>query len=144
MKEVNKKKKILFICTHNAARSQMAEGIVRTLYGDHYEVSSAGTTPTEVNSYAVRVMAEIGIDISTHVSKGVEKFRDTDFDYVVTVCDQAKETCPFFPGAKKYIHKGFDNPADFIGTENEILISFRHLRDEIKDWIEKSFLEEHK
>ena len=134
------KKKILFICTHNSARSQMAEGIIKALYSDRYDAYSAGTTPTDVNPHAVKVMAEIGIDISTHIAKSVEEFHGKEFDYVITVCDRAKESCPFFPGAKKYIHKAFDNPADFTDTEDEILASFRSLRDKVKEWIEETFI----
>ena len=133
------KKKVLFICTHNSARSQMAEGILRTLYGDRYEAYSAGTQPTKVNPYAIKVMSEIGIDISNHRSKSAEEFRGKEFDYVVTVCDNAKEACPFFPGGKTYLHKGFKDPSEFKGNENEIVAEFRRVRDEIKRWIEETF-----
>ena len=133
------KKKVLFICTHNSVRSQMAEGILRALYGDRYEVYSAGTHPTGVNPYAVRVTAEIGVDISTHRSKSVEEFRGMRFDYVVTVCDNAKENCPFFPGAKVYLHRSFKDPSEAKGVEEEIMEVFRKVRDEIKNWIEKTF-----
>jgi arsenate reductase len=118
----------------------MAEGIIKALYSDRYDAYSAGTTPTDVNPHAVKVMAEIGIDISTHIAKSVEEFRGKEFDYVITVCDRAKESCPFFPGAKKYIHKAFDDPVDFTGTEDEILASFRNLRDKVKEWIEETFI----
>ena len=133
------KKKVLFICTHNSARSQMAEGILRTLYGDRYEAYSAGTQPTKVNPYAIKVMSEIGIDISNHRSKSAEEFRGKEFDYVVTVCDNAKEACPFFPGGKTYLHKGFKDPSEFKGNENEIVAEFRRVGDEIKRWIEETF-----
>jgi len=133
------KKKVLFICTHNPARSQMAEGILRTLYGDRYEAYSAGTQLTKVNLYAIKVMSEIGIDISNHRSKSVEEFREKEFDYIVTVCDNAKEVCPFFPGGKTYLHKGFKDPSEFKGNENEIVAEFRRVRDEIKRWIEETF-----
>lgn len=132
-------KKVLFICTHNSARSQMAEGLLMALYGGRYEAHSAGTEPSSINPYAVKVMAEIGIDISTYRSKSVEEFRGTKFDYVVTVCDHAKETCPFFLGGKKYIHKGFEKPSEFKGEYGEIMAGFRRIRDEIKEWIEKTF-----
>lgn len=132
------KKKVLFICTHNSARSQMAEGFLNALYGDRYEAYSAGIEPDRVNPYAVKVMTEIGIDISKQRSKSIEEFRGKNFDYVVTVCDQAKEACPFFPGGKIF-HKGFENPSEFKGTEDEILAKVRRVRDEIKDWIEKTF-----
>ena len=133
------KKKVLFICTHNSARSQMAEGILRTLYGDRYEAYSAGTQPTKVNPYAIKVMSEIGIDISNHRSKSAEEFRGKEFDYIVTVCDNAKEACPFFPGGKTYLHKGFKDPSEFKGNENEIVAEFQRVRDEIKRWIEETF-----
>ena len=131
------KKKILFICTHNAVRSQMAEGFVNNLYSDRYSTQSAGTEPTSVNPYAVKVMAEIGIDISTHVSKSVAEFKNVTFDSVVTVCSRAKETCPFFPGSQNLIHKDFENPEEFTGTEEDILTAFRKLRDEIKIWLDE-------
>ncbi len=133
------KKKILFICTHNASRSQMAEGLLRTLYGERYETFSAGTQPTQVNPFAIKVMEEIGIDISTHRAKSVEEFRGMQFDLVVTVCDQAKETCPFFPGAKKYLHQSFEDPSRATGTDEMKLVLFRNVREKIKDWIVKNF-----
>jgi arsenate reductase len=132
-------KKVLFICTHNSARSQMAVGLLRTFSGDKYEAHSGGTQPSAVNPYAIRVMAEIGIDISAHRSKHVREFLGMTFDSVVTVCDNAKETCPFFPGAKEYIHQSFADPAVCSGSEEEILDCFRRSRDEIKEWIEKTF-----
>ncbi|MCX7919285.1 MAG: arsenate reductase ArsC [bacterium] len=134
------KKRVLFICTHNSARSQMAEGILRAVYSDRYEVYSAGTEPTAVNPYAIKVMAELGIDISNHRAKSIDEFRECQFDYVVTVCDSAKETCPYFPGAGKKLHQSFDDPSKFQGTEDEILAGFRRVRDEIKAWIEKTFI----
>lgn len=132
------KKRVLFICTHNSARSQMAEGLLRTLYGQHYEVHSAGTEPSRVNPSAVRVMEEVGIDISPHAAKKVSEFSGQKFDYVITVCDQAKESCPFFPGGI-IIHKGFEDPAQVEGTEEEVLDEFRRSRDEIREWVEKTF-----
>jgi len=133
-----KKKKVLFICTHNSARSQMAEGILRALYPERYEAYSAGVEPTEVNPYTVKAMDEIGIDISPHTAKNIKVFIDEIFDYVVTVCDQAKESCPFFPG-KKVIHKGFPDPSQLKGSEIEILEGFRETRDEIMTWIDGAF-----
>ncbi len=133
------KKKVLFICTHNSARSQMAEGFLKTLFGDRYEAYSAGTHPTKVNPYAIKAMAEIGIDISNHRSKSIEEFRGVRFDYVVTVCDNAKENCPFLPGAKVYLHKSFKDPSEAKGMEEEIMRVFRRIRDEIKNWIEETF-----
>jgi len=134
-----KKQKVLFICTHNSARSQMAEGLLRALYGDRYEVYSAGTQPSKVNPYAIKVMSEIGVDILNHRSKSIEEFRGTEFDYVVTVCDKAKETCPFFLGGKEYLHKSFRDPFDFEGTDDEKMKIFRQVRDEIEEWIIKTF-----
>ena len=131
------KEKVLFICTHNSARSQMAEGFLNALYGDRYEGSSAGIEPARVNPYAIKVMAEIGIDISKYRSKSIEDFRGKNFDYVVTVCDHAKEVCPFFPG-EKILHRSFEDPSEFKGNEDEILEEVRRVRDEIKDWIEKT------
>ncbi len=132
------KKRVLFICTHNSARSQIAEGLLNSLYGSRYEAHSAGIAPTAINPYAVRAMAEIGIDISANRSKSIEEFRGEIFDYVVTVCDDAREACPFFPG-KKVIHKSFQDPSQFRGTDDEILVKVRKVRDEIKGWIESTF-----
>jgi arsenate reductase len=132
------KQKVLFICTHNSARSQMAEALLRTLYGNYYEAFSAGIEPSSINPYAVEVMKELGIDLSTHRSKSIEEFQGMIFDIVVTVCDNAKGACPFFPG-KKVIHKGFDDPAILNGPIEDTLDVFRRVRDEIKDWIKKTF-----
>ena len=132
------KKKVLFICTHNSARSQMAEGLLKSLYGKCFEVYSAGTKPTRVSPYAVKVMKEIGIDISNQRSKSIDEFEGIEFDYVITVCDSAKEECPFFPG-KVVIHKSFPDPSSYEGTEEEKLQFFRKVRDTIKDWIEDFF-----
>ncbi len=116
----------------------MAEGLLKNLYGDKYEVYSAGTFPTTVNEYAIRVMAELGIDISKNRSKSVEEFRGMEFDYVVTVCDDARESCPFFP-SRQQIHKSFDDPALVKGIEGETLNAFRRIRDDIKNWIIEKF-----
>jgi len=136
------KEKVLFICTHNSARSQIAEGLLRSLYGDRYEVYSAGTEPTDLNPYAVRVMAEIGIDISKQRSKSINEFRNIKFDWVITVCDQAKERCPYFPAGLKRLHKSFQDPSTISGSEAEILERFRDVRDQIKEWVEKTFSKE--
>ena len=132
------KKKVLFLCTHNSARSQIAEGLLNTFYGNRYEGYSAGVTPTKVNPYVIKSMAEIGIDISRNRSKSIEEFRGENFGYVVTVCDSAREACPFFPG-EKVIHKSFEDPNQFGGSEEEILKQVRHVRDEIKEWIKSTF-----
>ena len=137
-----KKKKVLFICTHNSARSQMAEGLLRHYFGDRFLAYSAGTKPTGVNSFAVEVMAEIGIDISNHTSKHVQDFKDIPFDCVVTVCDRAHESCPFFPGAQKLIHKGFRDPADNTASMTVTIARFRQARAEIAEWIRKTFGQE--
>lgn len=133
------RKKILFICTYNSVRSQMAEGLLRGLYGDRYEAYSAGIHPSGINPHAVRVMSEFGIDISGHRSKSINEFRGVKFDCVVTICDQAKETCPFLPEGKRLLHRGFKDPAAVRGKEEEVLEVFRRTRDELKDWIEQTF-----
>ena len=134
------KKKILFICTHNSARSQIAEGLIKHQYGEQFEAFSAGTKPTQVNPYAIKVMSEIRIDISKHQSKSINNFEGMEFDYVVTVCDQAKESCPFFPSSKFFIHKSFEDPSSLEGTEEEILANFRKAREKIREWIENEFV----
>jgi len=133
------KRKVLFVCFHNSARSQIAEGLLRALRGDKYEVYSGGVEPSYVNPHAIQVMTELGIDISKHRSKSIEEFKGISFDYVVTVCDHAKESCPFFPGEGKRIHKNFQDPSRLVGAESEILTGFREVRDQIKDWIESTF-----
>jgi len=135
------KKRVLFICTHNSARSQMAEGIMNALYGYKFQAFSAGTNPSKVNPLAIEVLKEIGIDISHHRSKSIDEFRGETFDYVVTVCDNAKENCPYFPGGKKYVHRGFMDPASVEGTYEEKLSAFRKVRDEILNWIREFFIE---
>lgn len=137
--DLTNKKKVLFICTHNSARSQIAEGLLKTLKGEYYDVYSAGTEPSRVHPLAIKIMAELGIDISIHRSKSIENFRGMEFDYVVTVCDHAKETCPFFPGGKNFLHQGFEDPSTCSGTEEEILTCFRRVREKIKDWVKKTF-----
>ncbi|MFZ7112324.1 MAG: arsenate reductase ArsC [Desulfatiglandales bacterium] len=137
---MREKKKVLFICTHNSARSQMAEGLLNALGGDRYEAFSAGTEASDVRPQAVEVMREIGIDISDHYSKGLEPFLDEALDVVVTVCDHAKESCPYFPGGKEVLHKGFDDPSAAQGTREEKMRVFRRIRDEIRDWIQEAFL----
>jgi len=133
------KRKILFVCTHNSSRSQMAEGLLRALRGDRYEVYSAGTEPTSVHPAAVAAMAEIGIDIRPHRAKGLDAVNDVSFDEVVTVCNHAQESCPVFPGGGRKRHQGFADPSAARGGEAEILAAFRRVRDEIKDWILKTY-----
>ena len=131
-------KKVLFICTHNSARSQMAEGLLNMLYQNQYQAHSAGTEPSQVNPYAIKAMAEIGIDISTHHSKSIEEYQGMQFDIVITVCDDAKDSCPFFPG-NRIIHQSFEDPSACGGTVDNILNCFRRIRDEIKEWLEITF-----
>ena len=138
------KKTILFICVHNSARSQIAEGLVNALYGDRFLASSGGTMATRVHPGAIKAMAEIGIDISGHRSKSIEEFTDQRFDYVVMVCDDSQADCPFFSGGKDYIHHAFDDPAACKGTDEEVLTCFRRSRDEIHAWIEETFSREEK
>ncbi len=125
--------KILILCTGNSCRSQMAEGFLKS-FDSALEVHSAGTEPSDkIHPKAVQVMAEEGIDISSGYPKNVDKFLDMSFDYVITVCDNAKETCPVFTGKVNYrLHIGFDDPAEAVGTEEEVLAEFRRVRDEIK------------
>jgi len=131
---------VLFICTHNSARSQIAEGLLNALFGDSFEAFSAGTEPTTVHPMAVKAMAELGIDISRAGSKSVDGFRERKLDYVVTVCDRAHQTCPFFAGGKHQLHKGFGDPARPGLDDATLLGLFRRTRDEIRDWLEKEFV----
>jgi arsenate reductase (thioredoxin) len=133
------KKKVLFVCTHNSARSQIAEGWLRTLYGDRYDAYSAGVEPQQVHEYAIQVMGEVGVDISFHRSKSIDELPPVDFDFIVTVCDNAKEACPYFPGAARRLHQGFVDPAGIDGPEQERLDAFRKSRDEIRVWLEGVF-----
>ena len=143
------KKKVLFLCTHNSARSQMAEGLLRAIYGEEYEAYSAGVVATSVDPRAVKVMKEIGVDISGQHSKTSSEFGDTIFDLAVTVCDRARQACPIcstrlelpssLPKAREVIHRSFEDPAAALGTEEEQLEAFRKVRDQIKDWIAQAF-----
>lgn len=128
------KKRILILCTGNSCRSQMAEGFLKS-FDETLEVFSAGTKPADrVNHYAVKVMREVGIDISRGVPENVAKYLDQSFDYVITVCDNAKETCPLFMGDVKHrLHFGFEDPAEAAGTEVEVLSVYRKVRNEIRE-----------
>ncbi|MEO0293015.1 MAG: arsenate reductase ArsC [candidate division WOR-3 bacterium] len=137
------KKKILFLCTHNSARSQIAEGLLRNLCGEKYEVFSAGTSPTIVSPEAIEVMKEIGIDISTHYSKDIKNFIGEDFEYVITLCGGNSKNCPFFPTKGISFHKEFEDPLSFPPGE-ERMKKFREVRDKIKEWIEEFFCKEEK
>lgn len=151
--EKQDKKKILFVCYHNSARSQMAEGLMRSIYGDCYEVYSAGVEATAVDPRAIQVMREINIDISGQRSKTLSEYRDIVFDVLVTVCDKAKQACPVCstpelaainlrsgePRAKKFMHRSFKDPVATKGSDSEQLDIFRQIRDEILDWITVTF-----
>ena len=126
------KKRVLIICTGNSARSQMAEGLWRHEAGNRSDVFSAGTHPTQVRAEAVAVMHEIGIDISRHRSKSVDEFAGQEFDYIITVCDHANETCPVFPGYARRLHWSFEDPAAAQGSDDERKAFFRRVRDEIR------------
>ena len=124
--------RVLFLCTHNSARSQMAEGLLRSLGGNRFEVHSAGTVATRLRPEAIAAMAELGIDISGQASKELAPFIGQSFDRVITVCDQAKESCPIFPGARSTAHWSIDDPAAVAGTDDERLAAFRRARDELR------------
>lgn len=134
------KQRILFICTHNSARSQMAEALLRALGGDRFEAYSAGTEATHVRSLAIRAMAELGIDISHQQSKTLHRYLRQAFDEVITVCDTAAEACPVFPGAKRQRHWSFPDPSQATGSEDEQLAVYRRIRDTIRARIESELL----
>lgn len=127
------KKRVLILCTGNSARSQMAEGLLRSMAGDGLEVFSAGTRPVGLHPHAVAALAELGIDISGHRSKSVEEFQDRQFDYVITVCDSAREACPVFPGRARQIHRDFDDPA--AAPADRQPAAFRKVRDDLRSWL---------
>lgn len=129
---------VLFVCTHNSSRSQMAEGLLKHLYGDHYEVYSAGTEPSGVSPFAILAMDEIGIDIQSQTSKDVREFLPMSLDTVVTVCDSAREACPFVP-ARSNIHRRFEDPRATSGSDAEKLAAFRRVRQKIHLWVEDYF-----
>jgi len=136
---VKDKLRVLFLCTGNSCRSQMAEGLCRHLKGDVIEVASAGIETHGLNPIAVRVMSEIGIDISAQRSKTVSDLDGREFDYVVTVCDHASETCPYFPARTAVVHRGFDDPprlAAEAATDEEALAHYRRVRDEIREFVQ--------
>lgn len=125
------KKRILFLCTHNSCRSQMAEGLVNHYFGDRFAAFSAGTEATGVNPLAAQVLAELGIDISKHRSKTLDEFSGEQFDYVITLCGDANENCPLFFGGVRRVHLGFDDPSRLPGAPEEVLPEYRRVRDEI-------------
>ena len=128
--------KVLFLCTGNSCRSQMAEGWARHLKADLIEAYSAGTRPIGVSSRAIKVMAEEGIDISMQQSQHLDEFSEIDFDYVITLCDNAAENCPVFTGKAKVLHRSFEDPYFAIGSEEEVMVTFRKVRNEIRKFVE--------
>lgn len=134
------RQRVLFVCTHNSARSQMAEGLLRALGGSTFDVASAGTIQTAVRSEAIAVMQEIGIDISTQQSKTLDQFLAVPFDEVITVCDDAAEACPIFPGARNRQHWSIPDPSGVAGNETERLAAFRAARDELKARIRRELV----
>lgn len=133
--------RVLFLCTHNSARSQMAEGLLRYLAGDRFEAHSAGMEATHVRPLAIRAMDEIGVDISGQESKTLECYLREPFDYVITVCDDANEACPFFPGARNRLHWSFEDPSRAEGSEEERLVVFRSVRDQIRDRVQAELVD---
>ncbi len=133
------RRRVLILCTHNSARSQMAEALLRAFAGDAFEVASAGTEATRVHPLAVAAMAELGIDLGGHTSKTLDRFLGEPWDVVITVCDAANEACPVFPGARERLHWSFDDPSRATGTDDERLVTFRRVRDQIarrlRDWL---------
>ena len=134
------KEKVLILCTGNSARSQMAEGLLKHMAKSAYEVGSAGTKPSIVRPEAIKVLAEIDIDISNNRSKSIDEFASEEIDYVLTVCDNAKENCPYFPAKTKLIHHAFADPAAVQGDEETRLNAFRKVRDEIREYFETDFV----
>jgi arsenate reductase len=126
------KERALFLCTHNSARSQMAEGWLRHLAGDRFEVHSAGTEATRVRPLAIRAMEEVGVDITGHASKTLDRYLQEPWDYVITVCDDANEACPLFPGGKRRLHWSFPDPSKATGSEEEQFAVYRRVRDAIR------------
>jgi arsenate reductase len=136
-----KKSRVLFLCTHNSARSQMAEGLLRRLAWDRFEAFSAGTEASCVRPLAIRAMEEVGIDISGQESKTLEQYLQEPFDYVITVCDDANEACPFFPGGGRRLHWSFEDPSRAKGSEEERLAVFRKVRDRIRDRVQAELVD---
>lgn len=134
------KTRVLFLCTHNSARSQMAEGLLRSLGGDRFDAHSAGTEATAVRPLAIEAMREVGIDISAHTSKALDRFLDERFDDVVTVCDDANESCPVFPNAGRRLHWSLPDPSKATGTTDEQLAVYRKVRDELRSRIRSELL----
>ena len=136
---MSEKRKLLFLCTGNSCRSQMAEGWTKHLKGDQFEAYSAGVEPRSIDPRAIKAMAEVGIDISSQKAKDVNAFGSMEFDYVITLCDNARESCPYFPAKTRLIHRGFDDPpklAEKAENEKEAMDHYRRVRDEIKAFVE--------
>ena len=133
------KPSVLFVCTHNSARSQMAEGLLRAFHGSRFEAHSAGTEATVVKPEAARALEELGIDPTSQFSKTTEAFEGHSIDYVVTVCDSAREACPFFPAAKARVHRSFADPSDVTTSPEARMEAFRRSREEIRTWIDSVF-----
>ncbi len=140
MNTTSAKQRVLFLCTHNSARSQMAEGLLRALAGARFEAFSAGTEATRVRLFAIRAMAELGIDISQQESKTLDRYLHDRFDAVITVCDQANEACPVFFGARERLHWSFPDPSKAEGSEEEQMAVYREVRDAIRGRIERELL----
>jgi arsenate reductase (thioredoxin) len=134
------RQRVLFLCTHNSARSQMAEGLLRALAGDRFEAFSAGTEATHVRPLAIEAMADLGVDISQQESKTLDRYLGEPFDAVITVCDQAAEACPVFPGARRRLHWSFPDPSKATGSEAEQLAVYRRVRDDIRQRIEQELI----
>ena len=129
------KKRVLFLCTHNSARSQMAEGFLRAMAGDRFEIASAGTEATRVHPLAMRVMAEAGVELRGHTSKPFDQFLEQPWDHVITVCDAANEACPMFPASAQRLHWSFEDPSAATGSQEQRLAVFRRVRDQIEGQI---------
>ena len=140
MSESQARQRVLFLCTHNSARSQMAEGMLRAFGGGGFEAFSAGTEATHVRPLAVRAMAELGIDISAQESKTLDRYLDQSFDAVITACDQANEACPVFFGARRRLHWSFPDPSKAQGTDEQQLGVYRQVRDAIRERIERELV----
>lgn len=138
---LDRRVRVLFLCTHNSSRSQMAEGLLNARLPDRYVAFSAGSEARGVHPMAIRALAELGIDITHHRSKHLEAFLELPFDWVITVCSEADKTCPFFPGGKQRLHKGFDDPSAVSGDGESMLAAFRRVRDEMDRWITAFFAE---
>ena len=135
-----RKKRVIFVCSHNSCRSQMAEGLLRHYRGERYEIFSAGTSPSRIHPMAIEVMGEKGVDITGQRSKSIDEFLGLGFDFIVTTCDDARDQCPVFPGQGKRLHWDLEDPAEAEGSREEKLEVFRRVRDELEKLIQSHFL----